>query len=30
MFLLDFMILTFEAGPDRKRHSNVKINPLVV
>ena len=22
------MILTFEVGPDRKRDSNVKINPL--
>ena len=28
MFLVDFMILTFEMGPDRKRDSNVKINPL--
>ena len=30
MFLVDFMILTFEVGPDRKRDSNVKINPLVI
>ena len=30
MFLVDFMILTFEVGPDRKRDSNVKINPLAV
>ena len=29
MLLVDFMILTFEVGPDRKRDSNVKINPLV-
>jgi len=28
MFLVDFMILTFELGPDRKLDSNVKINPL--
>ena len=28
MFLVDFKILTFEAGPDRKRNSNVKINKL--
>ena len=28
MFLLDFVILKFEVGPDRKRESNVKINPL--
>jgi len=28
MFLVDFMILTFEVGPGRKRYSNVKINPL--
>jgi len=28
MFLVDFMILTFEAGPDRKRDVNVKINQL--
>ena len=29
MFLMDFMILTLEVGPARKRDSNVKINPLV-
>jgi len=28
MFLVDFMILTFEVGPDRTRESNVRINPL--
>jgi hypothetical protein len=28
MFLLYFMILTFELGPDRKHESNVKISPL--
>ena len=30
MFLVDFMILTFEVGPDRRRDSNVKINPLAL
>ena len=28
MLLVDYMILTFEVGPGRKRDSNVKINPL--
>ena len=28
MFLVDFMFLTFEVGPHRKRDSNVKINLL--
>ncbi len=28
MFLVDYMILTFEVRPDRRRESNVKINPL--